>query len=66
MVIEINLLDIKSASSIYIPDNRFGAIKIEGKNEDEQRVIIHIPSPIINEFVYKIVTELTKTYIIES
>lgn len=66
MVTEINLIDIKSASSIYTPDKKFGAIKIEGINEDEKQVDIIVPSPIVNEFVYKIVTELTRTYVVES
>ena len=58
MVIETNLVDIKSVGSIYTPDNRFGAIKIEGENEDGKSVIIHVPSPIIDKLIGKIVTEL--------
>lgn len=58
MVIEANLVDIKTVSSIYTPYNKFGAIKIEGENEDGQLVFIYIPSPIIDKLVSNIVSEL--------
>jgi hypothetical protein len=58
MVIEANLVDIRAVNALYTQDKQFGAIKIEGTNEDGQVVVIYLPSPLIAEFVNEIVKSL--------
>ncbi len=57
-MIEANLIDIRVVNTIYTPNNEFGAIKIEGDNEDGQVVFIYIPSPLIEGLINKIVVSL--------